>query len=328
MKIKKSRINECLSELKHKRIAVIGDLMLDEYLIGSVSRISTEAPVPVVDIKEESLRFGGAANVCLNLSTLGAIPVPFGVIGNDDAGNQFIEEAKRFHFSIDGVIVSDTRMTTVKTRVIGSNQQIVRIDKEVKTPILSSTEDQLLGQLKTHIQTLDAVIFQDYNKGVITQRVIKEGISICKAHNVPVFVDPKFSNFFEYTHVTLFKPNKAEASVALSEELSTMDDYKSACKALKEKLSASHILITLSAEGMLLLTDENQFVHIPTKAVEVADVSGAGDTVISTLVAMIVGGATLTEATILANEAAGIVVTEVGIIPITQEQLIDTGENV
>lgn len=325
MKLKKSAISDFLEKLQDKRIAVIGDLMLDEYLIGSVSRISPEAPVPVVDIKEESLRFGGAANVCLNLSTLGATAIPFGVIGNDRAGKSFLEMSEENNFSIDGITISDVRMTTVKTRVIGSNQQIVRIDKEIKTPIDSPTEQTLISHFKSQLNTIDAVIFEDYNKGVITETLISDILLLCKQNTIPTFIDPKFSNFFAYKNCTMFKPNLLEASIALSKDLNTVEEYTSAAKDLKERLLADSILITLSSEGMLLLNEANEVHHIPTKAVEVADVSGAGDTVISTLVAMKISGATSLEAINLANEAAGVVVTEVGIIPITPEQLVNTG---
>ena len=325
MKLEKSKISNFLKNLKNKRVAVIGDLMLDEYLIGSVSRISPEAPVPVVDIKEESIRFGGAANVCLNLSTLGATTIPFGVIGNDRAGKSFLEMASENNFSTDGIIRSDERMTTVKTRVIGSNQQIVRIDKEIKSPISLEIEQELIQHFKEQLTTIDAVIFEDYNKGVITENIIKKILYLCDQHNIPSFIDPKFSNFFAYKNCSLFKPNLLEASIALSKELTSIEDYSSAARELKQLLKADSILITLSAEGMLLLNETDEIHHIPTKAVEVADVSGAGDTVISTLVAMKISGATSLEAINLANEAAGVVVTEVGIIPITPEQLVNTG---
>ncbi len=325
MKIKQSRIKEIFHKLNDKRIAVIGDVMLDEYLTGSVSRVSPEAPVPVVDIKEHSIRFGGAANVCLNLASLGATPIPFGIIGEDDFGKVFLKMAEKEFFSSEGILSSSSRPTTVKTRVIGSNQHIVRIDKEVKSPLSTEETSTLIQTFKQVVSTLDAVIFEDYNKGVITKELINALIPICIDKNVPIFVDPKFSNFFEYKNVTLFKPNSIETSTALSKDLETIEDYKQAALDLHKKLQSQHILITLNADGMLLLEDGKHFHHIPTMAVEVADVSGAGDTVISTLIAMYVSGASIKESVVLANNAAGVVVTEVGIIPITQTQLIQTG---
>jgi rfaE bifunctional protein kinase chain/domain len=312
--------------MKNKKVAVIGDLMLDEYLIGYVSRISPEAPVPVVDIKEESTRFGGAANVCLNLATLGISAYPFGVVGDDFSGKTFIKMAAEENIQTLGIIQDKQRRTTVKTRVIGSSQQIVRVDKEDSFEINSEIKENLLKKFEENVYKFDAILLQDYNKGVMTKKIIRKIIEISKKAEKEIFVDPKFSNFFEYKNVDLFKPNLTETSQALVKNLETLADYKDAAKELKEKLSANNILITLSSEGMLLLDDKNEFFHTPTKAIEVADVSGAGDTVISTLVAAKVGGADLHDAIKLANEAAGIVVAEVGIIPITKNQLLEIAQ--
>ena len=323
MTISKIRCNDILNNIRNKRIAVIGDLMLDEYLIGQVKRISPEAPVPVVEIKNAELKLGGAANVCLNLASLGASVIPFGVSGNDKEANSLFELLEQSEIDTNGVLKLDNRTTTIKTRIIGEHQQICRVDREDSFDLSSEDTKKLLLKFKNTVHDIDAVIFEDYNKGVITKELINELISICNEYQIPTFVDPKFSNFFEYKSVTVFKPNLREISTALSLELRTMDDYEFAAKELKEKLSAKNILITLSEEGMLILNEKNENFHVPTKALEVSDVSGAGDTVIATLTASFIAGASLNEAMILANDAAGIVVSELGIVPIKKEQLLE-----
>lgn len=308
-------------EIAAKKIAVIGDLMLDHYIIGTSNRISPEAPIPVVEVKDEYLRFGGSANVCLNIASLGAIPLPFGVIGKDSYGEQFKERAEKNQIDVSNVIESKQRTTTVKSRIIVSTQQVARVDRELKDPISSEEKQELLERFKKEIANLSAVIFQDYNKGVITKELIHEVMILCKRAKLPVFVDPKFHHFFDYQNSFLFKPNLRELSDALARNLSTMDDYKLAMIELKEKLSAKTILLTLNAEGMILLDENDQFTHIPTMAAEVADVSGAGDTVIASLVSAFVSGMDLIESVKLANKAAGIVIRELGIVPIRLEQL-------
>jgi rfaE bifunctional protein kinase chain/domain len=306
---------------KNKKIAVVGDLMLDRYIFGQVNRISPEAPVPVVEVTSEYTRFGGSANVCLNIASLGATAIPFGVIGSDDYGQQFLDRAKENKIDVSHVTTVQSRPTTVKTRVVSGSQQIVRIDREVKTDISDADASALVASFSAAAADLDAVIFQDYNKGVITKQVIQDISAICQKQALPVFVDPKFSNFFEYKNSFLFKPNKRELSDALGRELRLMDDYKSAMIELKKKNQAKHILLTLSAEGMLLLSGEADFFHTPTMAAEVADVSGAGDTVIATLVSAYVSGLSVEDSVILANKAAGIVIRELGIVPIRLDQL-------
>ncbi len=305
----------------NKKIAVVGDLMLDKYIFGEVNRVSPEAPVPVLEVTDEYVRFGGSANVCLNIASLGATAIPFGIIGNDSNGDQFIERATVNEIDVSKVTRVSDRPTTFKTRIVSGSQQIVRIDRQVKTDISEADASALIASFKSVVSELDAVIFQDYNKGVISKKVIREITEICREANKPIFVDPKFTNFFEYTNAFLFKPNKRELSDALARPLKTMDDYKLAMKELKKKLSADHILLTLSAEGMLLLSKEDQFFHTPTMAAEVADVSGAGDTVIATLVTAFVSGLPIEEAVQIANKAAGIVIRELGIVPILPEQL-------
>lgn len=307
--------------IKNKKIAVVGDLMLDRYIFGDVHRISPEAPVPVLDVTDEYVRFGGSANVCLNIATLGATAIPFGVIGTDAHGDRFLDRAEVNNIDVSKVTRVASRPTTVKTRILSGSQQIVRIDREVKSDISDADASPIIASFAETVDELDAVIFQDYNKGVITKKVIEEISAICQKSGKRIFVDPKFTNFFEYKNAFLFKPNKRELSDALGRELNSMLDYKAAMKELKKRIAAKHILLTLSAEGMLLYSGENDYFHTPTMAAEVADVSGAGDTVIATLVCAVASGMPLEEAVQLANKAAGIVIRELGIVPIKAEQL-------
>lgn len=313
---------EMLAAISGQRIAVIGDLMLDRYIIGDVNRISPEAPVPVVDVADEYVRFGGAANVCLNIQSLGAQAVPFGVIGDDTYGDQFRERSADNGIDISHIIAVHHRPTTVKTRIIGGHQQIVRIDREVKDDIAENTADVLIENFKTVSKTIDAVIFQDYNKGVITESVIQGIISHCREAGIRIFVDPKQRHFFDYRDVFLFKPNRRETIDNLHVPMNGMMDYKSAATELKSRLNAKNILITLSEDGMLLLDSEGEFTHVPTTAAEVLDVSGAGDTVIATLTTAVAAGVPIPDAVRLANDAAGVVIRELGIVPIRREQLL------
>ena len=317
MKLNKS----ILAKLKGKKILVIGDLMLDEYIIGNVTRISPEAPVPVVSVTEQFVRFGGAANVCLNIASLGATAIPIGVIGNDDYSEQFLNRANINQIDCKYVLKSNLRPTTVKTRVIGGSQQIVRFDKELADDLAKQEQDILMNNIEHAIKEADAIILQDYNKGVITEFIIKSVLKLAKSKSIPVFVDPKFHHFFDYKNVFLFKPNIREITKALQITANSDNDYKKAASVLKDKIRAKNILLTLGSEGMLLLDENNDFHQIAAKSVEVADVSGAGDTVIATLVSSFVAGLSVKDATIIANNAAGIVVQELGIVPILPEQL-------
>ena len=317
-----SRKQQIFENFKHKKIAVIGDLMLDRYLWGKVSRISPEAPVPVVEIDSEATHLGGAANVVHNLYTLGAIPIPFGVIGDDNSGKLLKDLFKKKNFSTAGIIVDKKRKTSVKTRIIAHNQHVVRADYESKQPIPTNIFNKLMDKLRKIINDCDGVIFEDYNKGLLTSESITGIIDLLTSKSIKITVDPKFDNFFTYKNVTLFKPNLKETEEALGIKIETNTDLNQAAKLLKEKLTCAGILITLGEKGMCLLDSNNEISIIPTKASKVHDVSGAGDTVISTLTLALVAGANMKEATTIANYAAGVVCREVGAIPIQIDQLI------
>lgn len=320
--LSESRVQELLEQWRGKHIAVIGDLMLDRYFWGSVHRVSPEAPVPVVDIEHESFHLGGASNVANNLKALGATPLMLGVIGNDNSGKQLLDIVEGSGLEIAGIVADENRPTTVKTRVIGNNQQIARLDREVKAAIGSEVAQKLHAVLQQHKNALAGIILQDYNKGVITPLVIEQTIAFAVAHNIPVHVDPKFQNFFEYRGVTLFKPNKKETQDALGFSLNADSDVQRAGEILLERLQCENVLITLGAKGMMLFEKNGTTSSVATKARHVADVSGAGDTVIATLSAAVAGGACVREAAALANVAAGVVCAEPGIVAIEPKALL------
>ncbi|MGE5497727.1 MAG: D-glycero-beta-D-manno-heptose-7-phosphate kinase [Syntrophothermus sp.] len=327
LSIKKDRLNELKGKFEGKKIAVVGDMMLDCYFWGDVKRISPEAPVPVIEVDNEFYRFGGAANCALNILKLGGIPVPVGIIGYDNHGSIFTSLMEEAGISSHGIIIDDSRCTTAKTRVIAQNQHIVRIDQEKKEYIDGGIQDRILDFVKQNISSLDGIILQDYNKGVLTPAVISEIINLAKENNVIINVDPKFNNFFEYKNVTVFKPNRKETEDAFGIRIKTDDDIKNAGAKLLDALNAEHILLTLGEQGIAIFERGKEEKRIPTKARKVADVSGAGDTVISTLTVAMAAGADIREASYLANYAGGLVCEEVGIIPIEREKLIEEVEN-
>lgn len=315
------RTKQLLQQCYGKKIAVIGDVMLDRYFWGSVSRLSPEAPVPVVDIESESFHLGGASNVAKNLRALGIESTMVGVVGDDNSGKIIREILEQSTMVTHGIITVAERPTTVKTRVIGNNQQITRLDREVKTPISEAESEKILDVLRS-TPSLSGIIVEDYNKGVITPFLIRSVITFAAEFSIPVFVDPKFNNFFEYQGVTLFKPNKKETQDALGFALNNDEDIYRAGAELLHQLACKNVLITLGSRGMMLFENNGAVSSVPTRARHVADVSGAGDTAIATLAAMVSGGADMSEAAALANLAAGIVCEEPGIVTIEPQRLL------
>lgn len=315
------RLDELKSNFAGKKIAVIGDMMLDCYFWGEVKRISPEAPVPVVEVDDEFYRFGGAANVALNILKLGGIPFPIGVIGYDNDGTIFTSLINEHKIHSDGIFIDETRPTTSKTRVIAHNQHVVRIDKESKDYLNEEMRKKIFSYLESHVKKLDGIILQDYNKGVLTPELIDKIIHLANKNDILITVDPKFNNFFLYKNVTVFKPNRKEAEDVLGIKIKTDSDISSAGKTLLEKLKAKNVLLTLGEGGIAVFEEHQQEKRMPTKAIKVADVSGAGDTVISTLTMALAAKANILEACYLANFAAGIVCGEVGIVPIEIDRL-------
>ncbi len=318
-----SRLQELLETFKTKKVAVVGDLMVDRYYWGTVGRISPEAPVPVVEVVEEQVRLGGAANVANNIQTLGGEPMLVGLIGNDHPGQVFIEILKERNLPSKGIVTDASRPTTIKTRVIAHAQHVVRIDNESKAECPEHIRHMIIDAVKYNIHELDAIIIEDYNKGVVTKDVIHELIAVARKYNKIITVDPKFNNFLEYKHVTVFKPNRREVEEAIGGRLKSVADVERAGKHLLEVLEAENILLTRGEEGMSLFEANGAITHIPTQAANVQDVSGAGDTVVSTLTMALASGATIHEAATLANCAAGVVVGSVGIVPIQPKELVE-----
>ena len=317
------RLNTLKSRFKGLKIAVIGDMMLDCYFRGDVKRISPEAPVPVVEVENEFYRFGGAANVIFNISTLGGIPFPVGIIGHDVFGTIFSSLLNEAGIKIEGIIVDESRPTTAKTRVIADHQHLVRIDRESKSYINREIQNKLIAYVEENIKSLDGIILQDYNKGVLTPSLIGKVISLAKKYKVLVTVDPKFNNFFLFKYVDVFKPNRKEAEDILGVKIKSDEDISKAGKKLLEKLKAKNVLLTLGEGGIAVFKSGQKEKRMPTKARKVADVSGAGDTVISTLTMAIAAGADIYEACYLANYAGGLVCEEMGIVPIALDKLFN-----
>ena len=311
--------------MKKPNILVIGDLMVDHYLKGRVDRISPEAPIQVVDVKEEELLMGGAGNVINNLLSLGAKVGVCSVIGNDEGGEFLKERLGQKGVVKEGWVVKKDRKTSHKTRVLASNQQIVRIDKEDKEDIDKESEDTILLRAKIVLPFYDAVILSDYGKGVLTKTLTQSIISLAKEHNKPVLVDPKGSDYSKYKGATLLTPNKKEAIEATSIMIEDIDSLKQALTKLKDELDLDYSVITLSEDGIALL--DKEFETIPTVAKDVFDVTGAGDTVISAIAIALVEGKNIKEAIEFANKAAAVAVSHVGCYAVKKEDVQNLDEN-
>jgi D-glycero-beta-D-manno-heptose-7-phosphate kinase len=311
-----------LEKAQGKKIAVIGDVMLDRFFWGHVSRVSPEAPVPVVDVENESFHLGGAANVANNLTALGLKAYLYGIIGNDYSGNKFIEIANELGIDTQGLIRDKQRPTTVKTRVIGNNQHLVRLDRELRKKISKENEKAIINSIKEN-NGFEGIIFGDYDKGTISKKIITEIINYSIKKRIPVYVDPKFENFFNYRNCTFFKPNKKETSAALIKEIISDSDLIKAGDELMKKITPENLLLTLGSKGMMLFENNGNVTLISTIARHIADVSGAGDTAIATLSVAIAGGADAINAAIIANYAAGAVCEMPGIVSINKEFLIN-----
>lgn len=308
-----------LSEFKKKKILIIGDLILDRYIWGKVNRISPEAPVPVVEVTNEDFLLGGASNVANNIVALGGHATIVGVAGNDRAGGILTEMLEKRGIQCGGVVCG-SRPTTVKTRVIAHNQQVVRFDREDKNKVDGKVLKELLKYIRSAISYHDAVIISDYKKGVVSPELVTEVLKHSRPENIFVSVDPKVGHFRYYKDVSLITPNVMEASVASGIEIKDEKSLMNAGRALLKKISCDAVLITRGEYGMSLFK-KDKVVHIPTVARKVYDVTGAGDTVIATFTIAYAAGANMKEAAVIANHAAGIVVGEVGTAAATLDRL-------
>jgi rfaE bifunctional protein kinase chain/domain len=306
-----------------KRILVLGDVMIDAYLEGKVNRISPEAPVPILSFENEEKRLGGAANVAINLSCLGATTIMASVIGDDENGKELLGLFHEQKISTEGVIISKNRKTTVKTRVIGNNQQLLRVDNEQCNSINESEESLLIARITEILEKgVDAVIFEDYNKGVLTKNTIEQVLGLCKKFNIITSVDPKKDNFFSYHGVSLFKPNLKELKDSTPHSFDVNDriEFENAVSELKRRIDAENVMITLSEKGVYICNDNQKF-YFPAHYRNIADVSGAGDTVISVATLCLLIGLSADKIAAISNLAGGLVCEQVGVVPINRDQL-------
>jgi D-glycero-beta-D-manno-heptose-7-phosphate kinase len=319
---------QAVRRFRNKRILVLGDMMLDRFIWGSVSRISPEAPVPVVEIQKESTCLGGAANVATNIRSLGGIPVPLGVIGNDVEGDRLRKEFRQIGSPNGGLIIDKGRPTSIKTRILAHHQQVCRTDREDRSPISSALQSRIAGKFKSVLPSVDAVIVSDYAKGLISPALLRQTLPLAKSGRKIVCIDPKMRMFSSYKPATIITPNTVETEHASGIPISgTQDLIRAGRKILKES-GIEHLLITRGEEGMTLFQSNSSVTHIPTVAQEVFDVTGAGDTVISTLALSLVAGLPLLAAAVLSNIAAGIVVGKLGTASATPNELIAAIRNI
>ncbi len=319
-----SRLLSYLDKFPKAKILVVGDLMVDYYMWGNVSRISPEAPVPVVEVTDESIRPGGAANVFNNIVALEGQADLCGVIGADESGRWLQQEVKRCGANIEGLVSEDHRPTIQKTRIVAHSQQVVRYDREKRHPISSSTQHKIFEFILNKIEGnhgCDCLVLSDYAKGVITQELTKDLLSLAKKNGVPTIVDPKVNHMDYYREVTVVTPNHLEASQASGVDIINEQSLLEAGHRLLRRLNCESVLITRGEKGMSLFEKNGEVTHIPTMAKAVFDVTGAGDTVVGTLALGLAAGATLTEAATLANYAAGVVVGIVGTATVSRQML-------
>lgn len=310
---------EAISKLK---ILVIGDIMVDSYVFGGVSRISPEAPVPVVLASKKDKRLGGAANVALNVQALGATPILCSIVGDDIDGTFFLKRLKERNIPGKGVIISNDRQTTVKERVLSGAHQLLRVDYETDKALSPIEQKSLLAHIKNLLPECDAVIFEDYDKGVINKTIISETIAEANRLGIPTVVDPKKRNFLDYKGATLFKPNLKELREGLKIECDPTDleSVKAGARALQEVLDAKMVMVTLSEHGVFI--KDNGDTHlIPAHIRQISDVSGAGDTVISIVACALAAGLDAKRTAALANLGGGLVCEHVGVVPVNKEDL-------
>lgn len=322
-------IHEILAAFKTKRILVIGDVMIDAYMLGKVHRVSPEAPVPIVSLESQEQRLGGAANVALNLQSLGATPILCAIVGADKDGRMLKQLLEEQNMLSTGIVASENRVTTVKTRVIGNQQQLLRIDAEDTHPLNEQEEQLFLASVEKAIQTekIDAIIFEDYNKGLLTPTIIGGIIALAKKHEIPTTVDPKKDNFLAYKGVTLFKPNLKELKegVGIDCSFQKRDLFDQAIDLLEQNLGNEITFVTLSEFGVYIKNQERKF-HTPAHVRNIADVSGAGDTVISVATLCLTAELSIESIAELSNLAGGLVCEKSGVVSIEPDQLIQECE--
>lgn len=331
----KDDIKALFESFNGKRILIIGDVMLDLYLNGKVERISPEAPVPIVAVGNRFRRLGGAANVAQNIKALGAEPVLCSIIGDDSKSHDFFDLLKEHQMPCNGIIKSKERRTTTKYRIIGNNAQMLRVDDE-DTFNLTDTEFKAISEKIDSIlyrERIDGIILQDYNKGVLTEQLIRHTIKLANEKNIPVGVDPKKNNFLAYEHCTLFKPNLKELKEGINIEFptDTIEGILLGVNALQDKLQCRFVMNTLSERGVLIqemVNGKKTYHHIAAHLRKIADVSGAGDTVLGVAMLCLVCGRSAYDIAAISNLAGGLVCEEIGAVPINKERLLKETEKI
>jgi rfaE bifunctional protein kinase chain/domain len=318
--LSRARVAQLLAAAPSLNVAIVGDAMLDVYLRGDVERISPEAPVPVVRVRERKDALGGAANVAQNVAALGAGCSLVASVG-DDAGGRRLRDMLEEIGADAGCLVTVDRPTTTKTRVLARAQQVVRFDEEEDGELDASDVARVLEAVARAVASADALVLEDYNKGILVPAVIAEATRLATSKGIPVIVDPKYRNFFAYRGATVFKPNRRELESALGAAVDI--EHPEALPATLRRLGVGHLLLTLGEQGMALISADGTTHRVPTTAREVYDVVGAGDTVTAYLATMLAAGATAREAAVIANFAAGVEVGKLGAATVTPEELLD-----
>ena len=324
-----SSLTTLFDNFNNLRVLIIGDVMVDAYVWGRATRLSPEAPVPVVHVARTENRLGGAANVALNVQALGASPLLCAVIGIDAGGDQFLQLLHDHHLPTDGLIRSEHRPTTVKQRILAQGQQLLRIDSEVETDLSDVEAAQLLAAYDDLLTRADVVIFEDYDKGVLSEDISAECIARARQRNIPTVVDPKKKNFLAYRHCTLFKPNLKELREGLKlefgEPTTDRSGFEAAVTRLREELTPEMVLVTLSEHGVFAQQDEHK-TYLPAHLRTISDVSGAGDTVISIAALCVALGQPAAFTAALANLGGGLVCEQVGVVPVEKLRLLEEAQ--
>ena len=323
--VNSSQVRKLFKNFSSYRVLIVGDVMIDSYMFGKVERISPEAPIPIVTSTHKENRLGGAANVALNIKSLGATPLLCSVIGKDEKADVLLKRLETQGISPEGLIQTKKRKTTVKTRIISQHQHLLRVDEEENTPLSASLEKRLLEIIyKTLSQSIDAVIFEDYDKGVITTAIIEHTTELANEYNIPVLVDPKKRNYHQYKNITLFKPNFRELVESSKTNMEKSDHSKlfTSAKKLHKEKNIDLVLITLSEAGVFI-SDGESYSTIPAEVREITDVSGAGDTLIATASLCCAAGLKPFDIASISNLAGGLVCEKSGVVPVNRDDLME-----
>jgi len=312
-----AKMQRLVRKFKDRRVLVLGDLMIDKYIWGTVSRISPEAPVPVVEVQKSTSCLGGAGNVEQNLKGLGAAPVLVGVVGDDDEGLWI----KRHASESRGIILDEKRPTTVKTRIIAHHQQVVRVDQERRKAVSPEIEARIRAFIEK--DEIEGIVVSDYNKGIVTRTLMEAVLPLARGRKIPVFVDPKVENFPLFSPITFIAPNHHEAAKVVRHACLTESEVERAGREIMSMISTKYLIIKRGEQGMSIFEQGRKPIHIPTIAREVFDVTGAGDTVIAAAALALLAGASILEAAVIANAAAGVVVAKIGTASCSPQELIE-----